>query len=250
MGVKSVTASYDTPEYVAWGDGISATGKNGPVEISLNAMPIDLDFAQTLGMQFAAGRDFQKYDFDLMDTTNNSANYKLPYIINETLAKMIGWTPEEAIGKTIEHRALGPIVGVLKDFHFQSLHQPIGPLLQFLDKDASRKLLVKIEGSQMQETLKGLEQLFATRMPGQPFNFHFLDDDYNKLYMSEQRTTSLFKAAAFIAPSANSSRDIAVCLISIISSLPAKIIVCSPAIVPPLMEWMPISSLVLFCIEE
>ncbi|MBK8392420.1 MAG: ABC transporter permease [Saprospiraceae bacterium] len=198
MGVKSVTASYDTPEYVAWGDGISATGKNGPVEISLNAMPIDLDFAQTLGMQFAAGRDFQKYDFDLMDTTNNSANYKLPYIINETLAKMIGWTPEEAIGKTIEHRALGPIVGVLKDFHFQSLHQPIGPLLQFLDKDASRKLLVKIDGSQMKETLKGLEQLFATRMPGQPFNFHFLDDDYNKLYMSEQRTTSLFKAAAFI----------------------------------------------------
>ncbi|HMS66846.1 MAG TPA: ABC transporter permease [Saprospiraceae bacterium] len=199
MGVNSVTASYDTPEYVAWGDGISATGKNGPVEISLNAMPIDLDFAQTLGMQFAAGRDFQKYDFDLMDTTNNSANYKLPYIINETLAKMIGWTPEEAIGKTIEHRALGPIVGVLKDFHFQSLHQPIGPLLQFLDKDASRKLLVKIDGSQMKETLKGLEQLFATRMPGQPFNFHFLDDDYNKLYMSEQRTTLLFKAAAFIA---------------------------------------------------
>ncbi|HOY12021.1 MAG TPA: ABC transporter permease [Saprospiraceae bacterium] len=199
IGVSAVTASYDTPEYVAWGDGISATGANGPVEISLNAMPVDLDFAQTLGMQFAAGRDFQKYDFDLMDTTNNSVNYKLPYIINETLAKMIGWTPEEAIGKTIEHRALGPIVGVLKDFHFQSLHQSIGPLLQFLDKNSSRKLLVKMDGGQMKETLKGLENLFAARMPGQPFNYHFLDDDYNKLYLSEQRTTSLFKAAAFLA---------------------------------------------------
>ena len=61
-------------------------------------MPVDLDFIHTLKMQLVAGRDFQQSDFALMDTSNNNANYHQPYIINETLAKKIGWTPQQAPG--------------------------------------------------------------------------------------------------------------------------------------------------------
>ena len=130
-GVEALTASYETPEYVEWGDGITATDEKGKHDISLNAMPVDLDFIKTMKMQLVAGRDFQQSDFAIMDTRNNNANFHQPYIINETLAKKIGWTPQQAIGRTIEKGATGPVVGVVKDFNFSSLHDPIGPLVIF-----------------------------------------------------------------------------------------------------------------------
>jgi hypothetical protein len=74
-GVEGVTAAYETPEFVEWGDGITVTDENGKKEISLNAMPVDLDFTKTMKMQLLAGRDFQQSDFAMMDTTNDYANY-------------------------------------------------------------------------------------------------------------------------------------------------------------------------------
>ncbi len=198
-GVEAVTASYETPEYVQWGDGITATDEKGKHKISLNAMPVDLDFIRTLKMQLVAGRDFQQSDFAMMDTNNNKANYHLPYIINETLAKKIGWTPEQAIGKTIEKSATGPVVGVVKDFNFSSLHEPIGPMLIFLGRDFSRMFMVRINGNDLKGTLDRLETVWKQRVPDRPFNYHFLDDAYNKLYLAEQHTSVLFSVAAGLA---------------------------------------------------
>ncbi|MEP7231217.1 MAG: FtsX-like permease family protein [Ginsengibacter sp.] len=198
-GVANVTASYETPEYVEWGDGITAIDEKGTHDISLNAMPVDLDFIKTMKMHLVAGRDFQQSDFALMDTNNSNANYQQPYIINETLAKKIGWQPEKSIGRTIENRAKGPIVGVVKDFNFSSLHEPIGPLLIFLGRDFSRTFMVRISGDNMQHTLGRLEAMWRQRIPGRPFNYHFLDEDYNRLYLSEQRTSTLFSVAGALA---------------------------------------------------
>lgn len=198
-GVTSVTAAYETPEYVQWGDGVTAIDENGKHEISLNAMPVDLDFIKTLDMKMAAGRDFVQSDFALMDTTNNRSNYQQPYIINETLAKQIGWTPEGSIGRVIENRALGPIVGVVKDFNFNSLHEPIGPLLMFLGRDFSRTYMVRINSNDIQGTLSRLETVWKERTSGRPFNYHFLDEDYNALYIAEQRSSMLFSIAAGLA---------------------------------------------------
>lgn len=198
-GVESVTASYETPEYIEWGDGISVTDERGKQDISLTAMPVDLDLVKTMKMELLAGRDFQQADFSLMDTSNNSGNFQQPYIINETLAKKIGWTPEQAIGKTIEKNAAGPVVGVIKDFHFSSLHDPIGPLLVFLGRNYSNVFMIRIAANNSKETLGNLEMLWKQRVPGRPFSYHFLDDDYNKLYQAEQRTAALFSVAAGLA---------------------------------------------------
>jgi putative ABC transport system permease protein len=198
-GVQAVTASYETPEYVEWGDGITAIDEKGKHEVSLNAMPVDLDFTKTLKMQLLTGRDFQQSDFALMDTSNNSANFQQPYIINEALAKKIGWTPEQAIGKTLDKGATGPVVGVIKDFNFSSLHDPIGPLVMFLGRNYSRTFMVRIDGNNMKEILGRLEMTWKQRIPDRPFNYHFLDEDYNKLYQAEQRTSALFSVAAGLA---------------------------------------------------
>jgi putative ABC transport system permease protein len=198
-GVESVTASYETPEYVQWGDGITAMDEKGKREVSLTAMPVDLDFTKTLKMQLLAGRDFQQSDFALMDTSNDYANYHQSFIINETLAKKIGWTPEQAIGKTIEKNSTGPVVGVVKDFNFNSLHDPIGPMLIFLGRSYSQIFMARINGNNMKETLGNLEMVWKQRVPDRPFNYHFLDEDYNKLYVAEQRTAALFSVAAGLA---------------------------------------------------
>lgn len=198
-GVQGVTASYETPEYVEWGDGITAVDEKGKHDISLNAMPVDLDFTKTMQMQLVAGRDFLQSDFAIMDTSNDYKNYHQPYIINETLASQIGWKPQEAIGRTIENRSSGPVVGVVKDFNFSSLHEPIGPLLIFLGRDFSRDFMLRINGNDMSSTLARLEAVWKQRIPDRPFNYHFLDEDYNKLYLAEQRTASLFSVAAGLA---------------------------------------------------
>jgi len=198
-GVESITASYETPEYVEWGDGITATDEKGKHDISLNAMPVDLDFIKTMKMQLMAGRDFQQSDFAMIDTSDNYKNYHQVFIINETLAKKIGWTPQQAIGRTIENRTTGPVVGVVKDFNFSSLHDPIGPLVIFLGRDFSRDFMLRINSNDMQSTLDRLQSVWKQRVSDRPFNYHFLDDDYNKLYLAEQRTSKLFGVAAGLA---------------------------------------------------
>ena len=198
-GVEGVTAAYETPEFVEWGDGINVTDEKGKKEISLNAMPVDLDFTKTLKMQLVAGRDFQQSDFAMMDTSNRSANFRQPYIINESLAKKIGWSPEQAIGKILEKGFQGPVVGVVKDFNFSSLREPIGPLLLFLGRDYSRAFMARINGKDIQGTLGRLEMMWKQRVPERPFTYHFLDEDYNKLYVGEQRSSALFTVAATLA---------------------------------------------------
>lgn len=195
-GVQGVTASYETPEYVQWGDGITATDEKGKREVSLNAMPVDLDFTKTMKMEMLAGRDFQQSDFSLMDTANGSKNYQQPYLINETLAKKLGWTPEQAIGKIVSKGDAGPVMGVVKDFNFSSLHDPIGPLLIFLGRGFSRDFMIRINAADVQQTIGKLEMVWKQRITDIPFKYHFLDDDYNRLYLAEQRSSSLFGVAA------------------------------------------------------
>jgi putative ABC transport system permease protein len=198
-GVEGITASYETPEFVEWGDGITAIDEKGKHEISLNAMPVDLDFTKTMKIQLIAGRDFQESDFAMMDTTNNNENFHQPYIINEALANKIGWTSQQAIGRTINKGVDGPVVGVIKNFNFTSLHDPIGPLVIVLGRDFSRDFMIRIDGNDLQSTIGRLEMVWKQRITDRPFNYHFLDEDYNKLYQSEQRSSALFGVAAALA---------------------------------------------------
>lgn len=198
-GVENVTAAYETPEFVEWGDGISVTDENGEKKISLNAMPVDFDFIKTMKMELLAGRDFLRSDLAMMDTANDYENFHEPYIINETLAKKIGWTPDGAIGKTISRGVPGPVVGVVKDFNFSSLREPIGPLVMFLGPGYSRSLMVRIRGEALKPTIASLETLWKQRVAGRPFSYHFLDEDYDRLYEAEQRSASLFTISSSLA---------------------------------------------------
>jgi putative ABC transport system permease protein len=169
------------------------------VNISVKAIPADLDFIETMGMQVVAGSDFSESDLLLMDTTNNGANFKYSYILNEKAVKNIGWTPKEAIGKAIDKGTPGTVKAVVKDFHFSSMHEPIGPLLIFLDKSFVRNIFVKLNSDNIPGMLSQLESIWKESIPNRPFTYRFMDEDYNNLYKREQRTANIFSLAAGLA---------------------------------------------------
>lgn len=190
--VVSITGAYEDPTSIGWGDGVTTDDGNGKKELSLNATPVDLDYLKTMGMELAAGRDFVASDFATQDTSANYENYRSTYILNEKAAKDLGWTAEQAIGKIISRSTPGPVVGVVKDFHFESLHTPIGPLLIFLDTGLVTKMFVKVKATETASTMANLSAMWKARVPHRPFDYHFMDEDFNAMYKAEERTAKLF----------------------------------------------------------
>lgn len=197
--VTSVTGSYEDPTSIGWGDGITVDDGHGVRELSLNATPVDLDYLKTMGMQLVAGRDFTRADFTLQDTSDGYKNFRSTFILNEKAASDLGWTAEEAIGKTVMRYGQGTVVGVVNDFHFESLHTPIGPLLIFLDTNTVRQLFIKINTESTAKTLAALESVWRSRVAHRPFDYHFMDDDFNALYKAEARIASLFSLFSGVA---------------------------------------------------
>jgi len=195
-GVQSVTTAYETPEDIQWGDGVTMTDEKGQHAVSVNAQPVGLHYLSTLKMKLVAGRGFLQSDFAGMDTSDNFKNYHQAFIINETLASKLGLTPENAVGKILNKGVSGPVVGVVKDFNYQSLHQTIGPILLFLNKDMAGVFLMRINGANSANTLAALEQTWKERIPDRPFTYNFLDQDYQHLYQAETRSSVFLTVAA------------------------------------------------------
>ncbi len=185
--VIAVAGSNQNPTLVEWEDNIEVENGAQHKNLPVNCIPADLDFIKTLGIKVIAGMDFTPADMHQVDTT-----IKYTFIINESAVKAIGWKPEEAIGKIIVKGSPGIVKGVVKDFHFLSMHQPIGPLMIFLDTSFTNQMFVKISGENITATLNYLKTVWKERVPHRPFEYHFLDEDYNALYKVETRTGQLF----------------------------------------------------------
>ncbi len=198
--IKSVSGAYETPVFVQWGDyaSLSANG-SGDKNIAINAMPVQLDFIKTLGLHIIAGEDFTRSDLALMDTSNNYKNYRTTYIINEKAAKDFGWTAQQAIGKTIYKGSPGMVKAVVKDFNYASLHEPVGNMILFPDTSLTQEMYVKVQGKNIASNIAFLQSVWKERVNNRPFEYRFLDDDYNALYVTEQNSAQLFGAFAFIA---------------------------------------------------
>jgi putative ABC transport system permease protein len=140
-----------------------------------------------MGMKTVAGRDFSKRLLTDVGTT---------YLVNETLAKSRGWKDP-----TKGHIAGGRVIGVLKDFHYDSLLKPIEPFaISLFSQDFDFKsvpaeqragfeslLVVQIADHDVPQTLRFLQDKFAGYDPKHPFEFQFLEDAINKLYLPEER---------------------------------------------------------------
>jgi putative ABC transport system permease protein len=195
-GVQQVAAANDEPINVGWGDGITT---NDGKSISVNAIPVDEDFIKTMQLKLVSGSDYTHADLQLLDTTNKNKNYHYTFMLNESAVKALGWTPEQAIGKTISKGITGTIKGVIKDFNFKSFHDQITPLILFLDNQQLHKMFVKIDGNNTSVTLAQIGKVWKDRVNHRPFDYRFLDDDFDALYRTEQRTAGVFTTFSVLA---------------------------------------------------
>jgi putative ABC transport system permease protein len=196
-GVQSVAAANNEPVNVGWGDAIqTGDGKS----LTVNALPMDEDFIKTMDLKIIAGSDFSHADVLQLDTSNHQKNYHTTFMLNETAVRALGWTPEQAIGKRISKGGEPTVIkAVVKDFNFKSLHTPISPLLLFLDHEQTADIFVRISGNNTQHTIQALQALWKQRVPNRPFEYRFLDDDFDALYRTEQRTANVFTIFSGIA---------------------------------------------------
>jgi putative ABC transport system permease protein len=189
QGVKSVSASYDSPVNVGGGYSINAAeGKTGNVNLSVTAIPVEKSFVNTLGIKLIAGNNFTLGDEkQVLDTSYQKRKYS--FIINETAAKALGWKSDEAIGKRIDMNGRkGEIRAVARDFNFASLHQEISPIVIFTEYDYFGKLLIKTSGTDVVNTVNHIKNSWRSFYPNVPFESHFLDQEYDAMYQTEQRT--------------------------------------------------------------
>ncbi|HZY38460.1 MAG TPA: ABC transporter permease [Mucilaginibacter sp.] len=195
-GVAGVATANDEPIDVKWGDAIQTKDRKN---VTVNALPMDEDFIKTMQLKIVAGSDFDQTDVLQIDTSNNYKNFRYTFMVNESAARALGWTPQQAIGKEISRYYGGRIKAVVKDFNFKSLHDPIGPLLIFLDRFQSRNLFVRISGANTPATLQSIEKIWKERVPSRPFEYKFLDEDYDALYRAEQQTGGIFTTFSALA---------------------------------------------------
>jgi len=197
--VVSVSGANATPALVQWGDGITADNGHGKVNLDIRALPSDVNFIKTMNMKLVAGTDFVPNDFKLMDTADKGKNFKYSFILNETAVRALGWTPEQAIGKTIEKGRPGIIKGVIKDINFSSLHEPVGPMMMFLDTMFTNYFFVKVTGKDLPGTIQSLQNLWKVRVPTSPIQYRFMDEYYDSLYKTEQKTSAVFSTFSTLA---------------------------------------------------
>jgi ABC-type antimicrobial peptide transport system permease subunit len=190
QSILSVSKMKESPTGIGHHTGdIHWSGKDPNLIPSFANTVVGYDFIKTLKLSLKEGRDFAK-DFGT-DTTN--------FIVNETAAQKIGYA--DPVGQPLAWgKREGKIIGVVKDFHFNSMHKAIEPLVIALKEDLSwGHILVRVKAGKTKEAIAGLEKICKDLNPAFPFVYQFSDQEYANLYKSEQIVSQLSNIFAFLA---------------------------------------------------
>lgn len=189
LGIKEVSKMSNRPVQIENSTGgVEWEGKAPSAGPNFTQVAIGYDFVKTMQAEMVQGRDFSK---DFADSAN--------YIINESALKKIGY--KNPIGKPLTFWGTkGTIIGVIKDFHFNSLHVSINPLIiRLINEKSWGTVLIRTEPGKTQIALEGLEKLHQKLNPEFPFSHQFADEEYAYLYKSEQVVQKLSGYFAFLA---------------------------------------------------
>ncbi|MFN7120347.1 MAG: ABC transporter permease, partial [Saprospiraceae bacterium] len=191
--VESATAFYGLPGDAYAGEGIRVPNMDNQ-SMSIRLFAVDHDYVPTLKMDVIAGRNFSR-DFPT-DATNS-------FIINETAAKNFGFaSPEAAVGQPLEWDDWAPadttqpvrkgtIVGVVKDFHYGSLHEKVENAVLVIEPSAYWKVALRVQPGELSKTIAQLESTWKSFNTGYPFDYQFVDASLDNFYKNEQKLMTL-----------------------------------------------------------
>ena len=195
-GIKNITSAQSSPiEVGSSTQGVRWPGKDTTKLILFSNNPVTYDYIKTLGIELIAGRDFDpSYSLDTMN-----------YLVNEAAARKIGY--KDPVGKELTMWGdKGSIVGVMKDFHHNSLKVPIEPLILRLFKGSWvnengywGNVIIRTEKGKSKQAIASMEKVFKKFNPGFPFRYYFTDDEIAKNYKAEYTVSKLSRYFAFLA---------------------------------------------------
>jgi predicted permease len=189
--VASVTASLALPTDIQNSPGTPEwEGKDPDATMEIKADFVDFDYIETFGVPIVEGRSFSR-EF--------ATDAEEAYLVNEEAVRRMGLAAP-AVGKRFAFWGReGRIVGVMKDAHFQSFRQKIEPLVFKIFPDWFRFLYIKVRPGDMAASLRSIEKTWASMGLGYPFDYSFLDKDFENLYRAEARMGGLFRTFAALA---------------------------------------------------
>ncbi len=164
--------------------------------ISMQMLFTDVDFVIAMKMQMVAGRDFSKE----MPTDKTTG-----FILNEEAVKKFGWNPSAAIGKTVQWvqpdvvLKTGKVIGVVKDFNITPLKSAVQPLVMHYFPQRFQYLYIRFNQSHANNVLAAVQKQFNAFYPKQSFEYSFLDETLNNLYLSEKKLGTIFSYFSFLA---------------------------------------------------
>ena len=178
--IQCVTVSDSTPLRIKTSiEGRDIQNENGEtIKIDMHMAEVDYDFCDVYGIELAGGRNFSpEFPTD-----------KEAVLVNQALVRAVGW-------QNPIHRELGgsPIIGIIEDFHFDTLHKPIEPVAICLGENffGETSIGIRIQPDDVENTLAQIKNTFTRITDGWRFDFYFLDDAYNRLYRNEQRLAAM-----------------------------------------------------------
>lgn len=186
--INNVTTTSSLPINIIEGTyGTDWPGKDPDALHLINSCNADNNFIETLGLELVDGRGFS--DIYEKDTAS--------YIVNESAVKLMGL--ENPIGTEIT-AANGPgkIIGILRDFHFQTVHTSIGPIA-FSRVRSSNTLIINIHDKNIKKTIEDISKKINTNFPNYSFSYKTMTDNYNELYTNEKRIGQIFNYFAILA---------------------------------------------------
>lgn len=187
-GIKAVSVSSRVPSgrlLDSQGGSAEVNGELSQINVRIADIHVSHDYLKTYGIPIVKGRDF---DFNLASDSTEA------FILNEAAIRAVGWaSPEEAIGKQFQYGGRrGFVTGVMKDFHFESLHQPIVPIVFMISQDRNNLVSIKYEAAEKEQVLAYLKEEWASLRPDFPFDPLFVDEGFNAQYEAEERVKTIF----------------------------------------------------------
>jgi putative ABC transport system permease protein len=156
---------------------------------------VDEEYLPAIGIEPMLGRLFTKED---VERVNRDTIYT--FILNEAALAAMSIEKDQAIGKKVRMGdRKGEIIGVVKDFHFGSLHRNIGPLAIFPEEQQFSKMFIKLPAGNVGENVEKIQKVYGSLITHRPFEYQFLDQQYEALYTNEQRLGSVFIVFATLA---------------------------------------------------
>lgn len=193
--VLGVSAASHRPTNIGSNSGgIDWDGKDPEMKVVVGMSSVDFDYIETMRIPILEGRAFSRaYPSDPLNGDKGGA-----FVINERLAKLMN--KESVINQRLEFAGTdGTIIGVMKDFHFRSVHNEIEPLALFISPDWFNTMLVRLKPGDPQPSLDAVKAVWLRLLPDYPFEYHFLDEDFEWMYRDDVRTTKLIRSFTFLA---------------------------------------------------